>query len=88
MADRLKTRLLPDVDLMLDANDPDVPKMITGADYRRALEQAAGQPFRVRPYSIREYGAANGFGNSWRSRRRRPTWPGASTACRRKTGWD
>ena len=50
MADRLKTQLLPGVDLMIDANDPEVPKMISGADYLRALDQAARQPFRVRPY--------------------------------------
>ena len=50
MADRLKGKLLPEIDLMIDANDRDVPKMITGADYLRALDQAARQPFRIRPY--------------------------------------
>ena len=50
MADRLKVQLLPKTDLMVDANDRDVPKMIRGSDYLRALDQAAGQPFRVRPY--------------------------------------
>ena len=50
MADRLKTGLLPRVDLMIDANDRDVPKAVSGAGYLRALDQAARQPFRVRPY--------------------------------------
>ena len=50
MADRLKKQLLPGVDLMIDANDRDMPKMISGADYLRALDQTARQPFRVRPY--------------------------------------
>ncbi len=50
MADRLKTQMLPRVDLMIDANDPEAPKAVSGADYLRALDQAARQPFRVRPY--------------------------------------
>lgn len=50
MADRLKTKLLPKVDLMIDANDPEKPKAVAGAAYLDALDQAAGQPFRVRPY--------------------------------------
>ena len=50
MADRLKVRLLPGTDWMIDANDPEVPRMVPGADYLRALDQAARQPFRVRPY--------------------------------------
>ena len=50
MADRLKIPLLPKVDLMIDANDRDVPKAVSGADYLRALDQAARRPFRVRPY--------------------------------------
>ena len=50
MADRLKTQLLPRVDLMIDANDPEAPKAVSGADYLRALDQTARQPFRVRPY--------------------------------------
>ena len=50
MADRLKTQLLPRVDLMIDANDPEAPKAVSGAEYLRALDQTARQPFRVRPY--------------------------------------
>jgi mannose-6-phosphate isomerase class I len=50
MADRLKTKLLPRVDLMIDANDPEKPKAVAGAAYLDALDQAARQPFRVRPY--------------------------------------
>ena len=50
MADRLKVKLLPKVDMMIDANDREVPKMISGGDYLRALDQAVRQPFRVRPY--------------------------------------
>ena len=50
MADRLKKKLLPKVDLMIDANDREAPKAVAGAAYLAALDQAAGQPFRVRPY--------------------------------------
>lgn len=50
MADRLKVPLLSKIDWMVDANDREVPRMVPGAAYLRALDQAARQPFRVRPY--------------------------------------
>ncbi len=50
LADRLKVSLIPDVDLMMDADQADTPKMITGRTYRLALDQAARQPFRTQPY--------------------------------------
>ena len=50
MADRLKVRLFPRIDWMADGNSREEPKMIPGDACRDALAQAAGQPFRVRPY--------------------------------------
>ena len=50
MADRLKMQLLHKTDLMIDANDRDMPRMVSGIAYLQALDQAARQPFRVRPY--------------------------------------
>ena len=49
-ADRLKKTLLPKIDLLLDTNDPRVPKMITGDDFREGLRVTAHRPFRVVPY--------------------------------------
>ncbi len=48
-ADRLKRKLLPKVDFLLDTNS-DVPKLITGAAMREGLNGAAHRPFRVVPY--------------------------------------
>ena len=50
LADRLKVSLFPGIGLMMDADDPDEPKMITGAAYREALGLAARRPFRTTPY--------------------------------------
>ena len=49
-ADSLKRRLFGSIDFLLDSNDRREPKMISGAAYRRALEQAVRRPFRVVPY--------------------------------------
>ena len=49
-ADRLKQRLLPEIDFLLDTNDPNVPKMINGEAFRSALAETAQRPFRVVPY--------------------------------------
>ena len=49
-SDRLKKRLLPRIDFLLDTNDPQAPKMISGDDFREGLETAAHRPFRVVPY--------------------------------------
>ncbi len=50
IADRLKESLFPGIDLMMDADDPADPKMITGEAYRKALSLAARRPFRTQPY--------------------------------------
>jgi hypothetical protein len=49
-ADRLKERLLPDIDFLLDTNQPQSPKLIGGDAFRQALAQTAQRPFRVVPY--------------------------------------
>jgi len=49
-ADRLKRALLPKIDFLLDTNQPDEPKLISGEAFRRVLEQVARRPFRVVPY--------------------------------------
>lgn len=49
-ADRLKEKLLPEADFLLDCNDPDAPKMISGADLYRGLDAAVRRPFRVVPF--------------------------------------
>ena len=50
ICDRLKDKLYPKVDFLLDTNVPDDPKMISGDDYRYGLSQAVKQPFRLVPY--------------------------------------
>lgn len=49
-ADRLKARLLPTIDFLLDCNEPATPKMIAAADLHASLERAAHCPFRVVPF--------------------------------------
>ncbi|HVU45961.1 MAG TPA: class I mannose-6-phosphate isomerase [Terracidiphilus sp.] len=49
-ADRLKKTLLPKVDFLLDTNQPQQPKLISGDAFRGALMQTAHRPFRVVPY--------------------------------------
>ncbi len=49
-ADRLKKRLLPVIDFLLDTNQPQSPKLISGDAFRSALAQTAQRPFRVVPY--------------------------------------
>ena len=49
-ADRVKDRLLPEIDLYLDMTVEGRPAAVSGEAYRAALEQAAGQPFRMVPY--------------------------------------
>ena len=50
ICDRLKDKLYPKIDFLLDTNVPDDPKMISGEDYRYGLSQAVKQPFRLVPY--------------------------------------
>lgn len=49
-ADRLKQMLLPEIDFVLDTNDPRVPKVISGEAMRRGLQMAVQGPFRVVPF--------------------------------------
>jgi hypothetical protein len=49
-ADRLKTQLMPRIDWMIDGNEAMQPRMVSGVDYRAALNTIARRPFRVRPF--------------------------------------
>ncbi len=47
---RLKRRLLPELDLFLDLQDPAAPTAMTGDAFRAALRELAETPFRPRPW--------------------------------------
>jgi hypothetical protein len=49
-ADRHKKGLFSRIDFLLDTNQRDTPKMITGAQLSQGLRRAASQPFRVVPF--------------------------------------
>jgi mannose-6-phosphate isomerase class I len=49
-ADRLKVRLLNQIDVLLDSNVPHQPKAISGETFRHSLRQVAARPFRVVPF--------------------------------------
>src|SRR5215468_333720 len=49
-ADRLKKTLLTRIDFLLDSNDREIPKMISGRDLQRGLQITASQVFRVVPF--------------------------------------
>ncbi len=49
-ADRLKKRLLSKANFLLDTNNRDAPKMISGDLFREGLHRAASAPFRVVPF--------------------------------------
>jgi mannose-6-phosphate isomerase class I len=49
-ADRLKKLLLTQIDFLLDTNQPQAPKLISGDAFRTALAHTALRPFRVVPY--------------------------------------
>lgn len=49
-ADRLKKKLLPRLDYLLDTNDRNQPRLITGAMFRRGLREALKRPFSVVPF--------------------------------------
>src|SRR5580698_79898 len=49
-ADRLKQTVYPEIDFLLDTNDPNTPKMISGDRLREGLAITARRPFRVVPY--------------------------------------
>ncbi|TYR79341.1 mannose-6-phosphate isomerase [Priestia megaterium] len=50
IADRHKKQLFTEIDYLLDTNEKNNPKMITGQAYLDGLQQVARQPFRVVPY--------------------------------------
>ncbi|HVX65936.1 MAG TPA: class I mannose-6-phosphate isomerase [Bryobacteraceae bacterium] len=50
VCDRLKRQLLDPIDFLLDTNQRETPRMITGADFREGLDRAARRPFRVVPF--------------------------------------
>jgi mannose-6-phosphate isomerase class I len=47
---RLKRRLLPELDLFLDLQNPDAPTVMEGEPFRAALRELAETPFRPRPW--------------------------------------
>jgi mannose-6-phosphate isomerase class I len=49
-ADRLKKHLFLRIEFLLDTNAGQLPKMISGTDFRSALSTVAERPFRVVPY--------------------------------------
>src|SRR5258706_1001525 len=49
-ADRLKKNLIPRIDFLLDTNQRDLPKMISGKQHLQGLKNAAQRPFRVVPF--------------------------------------
>lgn len=49
-ADRLKTRLMPCIDWVIDGNEAMQPRMVSGAEYRAALNSITRRPFRVKPF--------------------------------------
>jgi mannose-6-phosphate isomerase class I len=49
-ADRLKQKVFPEIDFLLDTNDPNIPKMISGEALCEGLRITAHRPFRVVPY--------------------------------------
>ncbi|MGA7295099.1 MAG: class I mannose-6-phosphate isomerase [Terriglobales bacterium] len=50
VADRLKKTLISKIDFLLDTNQRDLPKMISGAQHLEGLKNAAHRPFRVVPF--------------------------------------
>lgn len=49
-ADRVKKILLPRIDFLLDTNQPQSPRLISGSTFRASLASIARRPFRVVPY--------------------------------------
>jgi hypothetical protein len=49
-ADRLKQKIFSEIDFLLDTNEPNTPKLISGDRLREGLRIAAHRPFRVVPY--------------------------------------
>lgn len=49
-ADRLKKKIWNQIDFLLDTNDSNRPKLITGEMLRKALQATAQRPFRLVPF--------------------------------------
>ena len=47
---RLKKKLVPELDMFIDLQIPGEPVFINGADFRNALEEISSTPFRLRPW--------------------------------------
>ena len=60
MADRLKRRLLSEIDYLLDTNRKGDPSMVEGDGFRAGLEKFASEPFRLVPYFAPEV-----WGGQW-----------------------
>ena len=50
LADKHKNKHFEDFDYVVDTNEKENPKMITGEAFRQALIQISGRPFRLQPY--------------------------------------
>lgn len=50
IADRHKRQLFEEIDYLVDTNEKNSPKMITGEAFREGLKQTSHQPFRTQPY--------------------------------------
>lgn len=50
VADRIKKGLYNEMDFYLDTNEKDAPKMVTGAAFMAAMDEAVKGPFRLVPY--------------------------------------
>ena len=49
-ADRLKQRIMPRIDWIIDGNEESRPVLVSADDYREALKSIVKRPFRVKPY--------------------------------------
>ncbi|RPD42992.1 class I mannose-6-phosphate isomerase [Chitinophaga barathri] len=50
VCDAVKKKIMPRADFILDTHQVELPKMVTGDAFRKALALAAQQPFRVVPF--------------------------------------
>ncbi len=50
LADKYKKQRLDQFDYLVDTNQKEDPRMITGADFLEGLRQVSAQPFRLQPY--------------------------------------
>lgn len=50
MLNRMKRRLLPDIGLLVDVQEPSSPTAMAGESFRTTLHELAESPFRVRPW--------------------------------------